>query len=102
MINLFWDHFGKIVVISLVLVVLCPVTCALVRYTGDQEVATEAANEWAKKLPNVDGVECVTWDSDMDGYVSCTVYREGGLDPLYIECAGAWTLNNGCRGKGRQ
>jgi hypothetical protein len=87
--------------LAILLAIGVPLTCACKRYNSDQGIATEAALEWSKSLSDTIKVECVKWDSDLDGYVSCTVYRESG-DPLYIECAGAWTLNEGCRGRGRQ
>lgn len=41
-------------------------------------------------------VQCAGIDSDGDGYISCPYYtRDGTLHPL--ECAGAMTMNSGCR-----
>lgn len=45
------------------------------------------------------GASCVGMDTDGDGYVSCTLFLEGGRT-MAIECAGhTWTgaWNKGCR-----
>lgn len=65
-------------------------------WNGNQEAAQKAAEEFAKEVPNVKRVECVRFDTDNDGYISCTLFRDNA-DPLPIECAKKWTLNKGCR-----
>lgn len=35
---------------------------------------------------NPQGIECVNTDSDNDGYVTCTVFRQD-RDPYSIQCA---------------
>ena len=66
---------------------------------GKAELEDEAA-AFAKKLRvPVRAVDCVTIDSDYDGYVSCTIFPEDG-EPLSIVCARA--LNQeGCKIKER-
>ena len=63
---------------------------------GNGSVRQEAA-EWALEMGMQDPrVECVNFDTDGDGYVSCTVMSGGKLYAL--ECAGQMSLfNSGCR-----
>jgi hypothetical protein len=37
------------------------------------------------------------YDSDGDGYVSCTIAVEGTAQPLAIECKSDWAFGTGCR-----
>jgi prepilin-type N-terminal cleavage/methylation domain-containing protein len=61
------------------------------------DLAVEGAQKWARDMGYANVfISCVDIDSDGDGYVSCTV-REDGKSPIQIECAGAFTMNNGCR-----
>lgn len=46
------------------------------------------------------GAQCMNYDSDQDGYVSCTVGlkdEHGTVSAMPIECAISLSLNNGCR-----
>jgi len=44
----------------------------------------------------VKGVTCMDYDTNGDGYVSCTLNTvEQGMLP--IECARSWSWNSGCR-----
>jgi hypothetical protein len=40
---------------------------------------------------------CQDYDSDGDGYVSCTVAVEGAQQPIAIECKSDWAFGTGCR-----
>ncbi len=40
--------------------------------------------------------QCQDYDSDGDGYVSCTVAVKGG-NPMAIECKSDYALGSGCR-----
>src|SRR5688572_29258786 len=63
----------------------------------NKKAAEEYAMEFAKKMGEViTAVTCVNSDTDGDGYVSCTIFRKE-RDPFGVECAGAWTLNEGCK-----
>lgn len=63
--------------------------------------ALTAARAWSAEMgvsPN--RVTCANSDTDGDGYVSCNVSIEKSdksIEIIPIECAGAFTLNNGCR-----
>jgi prepilin-type N-terminal cleavage/methylation domain-containing protein len=60
----------------------------------------EEARNYAKSLGlNVEGVSCTKYDTDHDGYISCSVsYKEDNkLVILPIECAVGWRKNDGCR-----
>jgi hypothetical protein len=71
-------------------------------WTGRSEkVAQAEARRWASAMGiEAAGVSCSGFDSDDDGYVSCSVgYRvaDGSLRTIPLECARAFTLNDGCR-----
>lgn len=59
---------------------------------------TPTAQAWATRMGmNPVGLECVTHDTDGDGYYSCTVLTASGR-VQEIECAGGHlNLNSGCR-----
>ena len=67
--------------------------------------AVQQAHEYATGLGlDVKGTQCAKWDSDGDGYVSCTlalVEPDGAIQPMAIECAAGFNttgwMNDGCR-----
>lgn len=73
--------------------------------TGVNTEAVHQANEYASGLGlNIKGVQCANWDSDGDGYVSCTLAfadSDGSIHPMAIECAAGFNMtgwmNDGCR-----
>ena len=91
------------------LVVLLAASCAAAlgcrqvgNWTGRSEkVARVEAERWARNVGvEPTGVSCSGYDSDGDGYVSCSVgYKiaDGSLRTIPLECARAFTLNEGCR-----
>ena len=93
-----WGLMGWVITLTFVSFLVGFPSCALIKYFRDHDVAMDYARDWATRIENVKHVGCVKRDSNYDGYVSCTVYREG-VDPLYIECAAALTLEEGCRGR---
>lgn len=61
------------------------------------DAATKSAEAYLKELGVEAGhISCAGTDSDGDGYVSCTVAKPNG-ELFGIECAGAITMNSGCR-----
>jgi hypothetical protein len=84
-----------------VLVALGFVGSAFVRCTSSGPTATTEAREFAKSMGmDVSGVTCADRDTDGDGYVSCAIgvkMKGGGIQLEAIECAAAWSLNEGCR-----
>lgn len=65
-----------------------------------REKATKEANEWAKTLGITPlGVSCADYDTDNDGYVSCTIsYKEAEkLQVMGVECARASLDTSACR-----
>ncbi len=76
------------------MLMLCLVACT----HADINEARNEAKEFVKHFPNATGVECNESDSDGDGYVSCTIFRDGD-DPLPIACgAENWCVFNCARG----
>ncbi len=60
--------------------------CRTVKSQSMKQVESEAADFARRMSPDhVRGVACVNRDSDSDGYVSCTVFRDDA-PPLAIEC----------------
>jgi len=73
---------------------------------GDVQVdATQQAKAYAAGMGYQDPrVQCVSWDSDGDGYVSCTVsftQPNGTIGKDAVECAAGFNvmgaINDGCR-----
>jgi hypothetical protein len=82
-----------LIVVGIVGIISCWECC---RWTADHDVATSEAEKFSENISGVTKIECVARDTDGDGYVSCTLFR-GNKDPLFIECAGSFTTNTGCR-----
>lgn len=63
--------------------------------------AEQAAKAWASSLGYTEVIAvCASRDTDVDGYVSCTVSAKRGasMDTIPVECARqTLTLNEGCR-----
>lgn len=64
--------------------------------TKGNDNAENSARDWAHGVQGSTGVKCTSYDTDGDGYVSCTIFRESG-DPLFVECGSGLMLNEGCR-----
>ncbi len=63
--------------------------------------AEREAHDWCNSM-HLDNaaITCAAYDTDSDGYVSCTVGTKddkGHVEVLPIECAARFTLNDGCR-----
>ena len=70
--------------------------------SGENEIEAEKnAIAWARDVGIENAhINCVTIDSDGDGYVSCTVsYKDntGAVQTKAIECTGRFNINTGCR-----
>jgi prepilin-type N-terminal cleavage/methylation domain-containing protein len=64
--------------------------------SGDQ--AEKDARKWAASMGyDIQGMSCVNFDTDGDGYVSCTLNVKGDAQPVAVECAASTSLNSGCR-----
>jgi hypothetical protein len=74
-------------------------TLALAACSGptQRNQAKQEATQWAKELGlEFTGASCADYDSDGDGYVSCTLAMKNG-DTKQIECRGAYSIGHGCR-----
>ena len=81
------------VVVAIVIVVGLVVGLAM-KYTPSD--VSGDAREWATEMGYVvQGVRCMDYDTDGDGYISCSVKTSESL--LAIECAKGFSMNNGCR-----
>lgn len=65
----------------------------------DGQAAREEAEVFAKQTLGFEQpvVDCQNYDSNDDGYVSCTVVDRATNDREAIECSGWWSWNSGCR-----
>lgn len=65
----------------------------------DGEVARGEARDFATRTLGFNSpvVTCQDFDSDTDGYVSCTVVDSTTKEREAIECSGWFTWNSGCR-----
>lgn len=62
-----------------------------------KNAAKKEAAQWAKELGiEFTGISCADYDSDNDGYVSCTLAMKSG-ETKQIECRGAYSIGHGCR-----
>jgi hypothetical protein len=52
---------------------------------SDSSIAKKAVEEYAKNFPDATGTDCAGYDTDDDGYCSCTVFR-GEKSPIRIDC----------------
>lgn len=62
--------------------------------------AQTEANAWVRSMGLDAKATCADRDTDGDGYVSCTLVvteADGRKHIEPLECAGALTINNGCR-----
>lgn len=62
---------------------------------GASNTATETAQRFARRTPGATDVECMSYDTDQDGYVSCTIFRDGA-ESLFLECY-SWGSAGTCR-----
>lgn len=98
------DHhkfaMSAIVIFCLALVGSCVFQVSK-RFGADKQAAERNAAEWASALGlSVQSVQCMKYDSDDDGYVSCTVSaknQDGSVQIVPVECSGILSLNEGCR-----
>ena len=85
-----------IIVLSLMGIVGLVITGTILSYDPDyiakrHDQVTQSAEMWAQNLNQEVRVSCMNLDTDMNGYHSCTIFRED-KDPLGIECN-----TEGCR-----
>lgn len=69
---------------------VCVLTALSLAACGGTNVEDDA-RAWAAKAKIVGEVTCSNFDTDNDGYYSCTIFKPGA--PVAIECS----LYNGCR-----
>lgn len=90
----------KIIIGSFAALVLVIASCQAVgNYSGaSKEAAVKEAKAYAAELDLKNPkVSCAGYDSDGDGYLSCTILSDG-QEPLQAECAGSFQLTaSGCR-----
>jgi prepilin-type N-terminal cleavage/methylation domain-containing protein len=84
-------------VVTIVSVVFVGVIAASCAGPEQKNSAKKEAAQWAKELGiEYSGISCADYDSDNDGYVSCTIATKNG-DTKPIECRGAYSIGHGCR-----
>lgn len=54
-------------------------------FGGMQSIAEEKAVEYSRNVPGATSVSCNRYDTDANGYVTCTIFREQQI-PMQIEC----------------
>jgi prepilin-type N-terminal cleavage/methylation domain-containing protein len=88
------ELMGVIAIVSIVFVGVFATSCS---GSGQRNAAKQEATQWAKELNlELTGISCADYDSDGDGYVSCTLAMKGG-ETKQIECRGAYSIGHGCR-----
>lgn len=100
---------GVVLLVIVAVLVIAVVGPAVVAGCGGSKTvqvdATQQATAYAAGMGYVNPhVQCVAWDSDGDGYVSCTVaftQPNGTIGKDAIECAAGFNItgamNEGCR-----
>jgi hypothetical protein len=64
---------------------------------AQESAAKDEAAKWARDLGlGYTGISCADYDSDHDGYVSCTLALKSG-ETKQIECRGVYSWGHGCR-----
>ena len=87
-----------IVLTIIAIIAAVAVPAAYKFFGGGSGGAEELAREWATNMQyKVVAVTCVDYDTDNDGYVSCTLRVEGQKEMVPLECTGPWSWNDGCR-----
>ncbi len=90
-----------LIVVAVIGVLIAIGGVAFTRCFRSQDHAEEEARTWATKMGyKVVGVNCVSRDTDGDGYVSCSMNAtdaNGNAASLALECAAVLTNNDGCR-----
>ena len=76
--------------------------CMVISVSGCVENVSsleQEAKAYAQKLGyNVMGASCMNYDSDSDGYVSCTVSLQDLREPIGVECSSRYKiLQSGCK-----
>jgi hypothetical protein len=97
-----FETLVKVAVVAIVLVVVGFITITIAgNFSGaNKEEAEKNATSFATELGlDVKHITCVNYDSDNDGYVSCTVAHNnnGKVELMPIECARTFSFNSGCR-----
>jgi type II secretory pathway pseudopilin PulG len=88
---------AELFIVVSVLTVLALVLSAACSGNAQKNTAKEEATKYARELGvSFSGISCADYDSDGDGYVSCTIRPEVG-DLMYVECRGAYSIGHGCR-----
>ena len=87
-----------IIIIILIFFVIIGGTCAT-RFVSSKEKATAAAMQYRETFhpewTNA-AVMCQDYDTDGNGYVTCTIGSQGQR-PESIECPTRFSFNSGCR-----
>jgi hypothetical protein len=84
-------------IITIVGIVTMGVLAASCSGPEQKNTAKREAAQWAKELGiEYSGISCADYDSDNDGYVSCTIATKNG-DTKSIECRGVYSIGHGCR-----
>lgn len=91
--------------IAITVVIIAIIGIAALNIVGNygganKEEAEKNARDFASELGlDVKHITCVSYDSDHDGYVSCTIaHNDGGkVELMPVECAKAFSFNHGCR-----
>ena len=84
-------------IIALVGIVVVGVLATSCSGPEQKNAAKKEAAQWAKELGiEYTGISCADYDSDNDGYVSCTLAMKSG-ETKQIECRGAYSFGHGCR-----
>jgi hypothetical protein len=85
------------ITITIVAVFIGIIFSAACSGTEQKNTAKREATQWAKDLGlDFTGISCADYDSDHDGYVSCTLAMKNG-ETKQIECRGAYSIGHGCR-----
>ena len=71
------------------------------RIIDDNASALSQSRAWAHDMGlEVQGVSCAAYDTDGNGYVSCSLASkrpDGTTEIIPIECASRFSMNSGCR-----
>lgn len=86
----------SIVELMVIVVMIAIIGFVVVGKVNGGSTATEEAEKYLQTMGvQYDALQCQNWDSNNDGYISCTYSYQGKMGG--IECASTFSFNSSCR-----
>ena len=93
--------FTEIIIVIAIAGIALSVIMAGIGFGDNKNEAEKSARAYAEKLEmDLQAVNCVSRDTNNDGYVSCTLMvrqPNGRTGPMAVVCAKKFSINDGCK-----